>query len=226
MKGKKAIHKRSSSRGNRGQVGIGTLIVFIALVLVAAIAAGVLINTAGFLQSQAEATGEDSTSQVSDNIEVISSYGTVNDGGSIGDLRFTVTKAPGSDTVDLSDLTIELTGPDGSAIIGLSDEDPSSNTITPAAGTLDYGLDQVQAEQSGEFILSDNSDQFVILVGLGSGDGTGGDGTYGGGTSYAALGPDSEATVTITTPQGSQRSIAISVPSEVESASQGEQFSI
>ena len=62
---------------DRGQVGIGTLIVFIAMVLVAAIAAGVLVDTAGFLQSKSQQTGEDSTDKVTNRVEVIDTYGVV-----------------------------------------------------------------------------------------------------------------------------------------------------
>jgi flagellin FlaB len=95
----------------RGQVGIGTLIVFIAMVLVAAIAAGVLINTAGFLQAQSEQTGQQSSSQVSDRLQVMNTVGEViedtNGNIAIGAVNMTVKKSPGADDIDLNKTTVQ-----------------------------------------------------------------------------------------------------------------------
>jgi flagellin-like protein len=53
----------------KAEAGLGTLILFIALILVAAVAAGVLIQTSGSLQSQALSTGSQAETQVSTKVD-------------------------------------------------------------------------------------------------------------------------------------------------------------
>ena len=53
-------------------IGIGAMIVFIALILVAAVAAAVIIQTAEKLQQNAQAAGDDTQEQMSTKVTLIS----------------------------------------------------------------------------------------------------------------------------------------------------------
>ncbi|WP_207591451.1 archaellin/type IV pilin N-terminal domain-containing protein [Halomontanus rarus] len=101
----------SDTDSDRGQVGIGTLIIFIAMVLVAAIAAGVLINTAGVLQSQASDTGSETQEAVANQIEVVHASGNVSESGDgyVDSVNLTVMKSAGSNAIDLSSMTLQYT---------------------------------------------------------------------------------------------------------------------
>jgi flagellin FlaB len=90
-----------------GSIGIGAMIVFIAMVLVAGIAASVLIQTSTTLESQAMLTGEATTKEVSAGIYVVNIEGH-NTSGEIDLLAIMVRPRAGSDDIDLGETVIEI----------------------------------------------------------------------------------------------------------------------
>ncbi len=90
-----------------GAIGIGAMIVFIAMVLVAGIAASVLVQTANKLEIQAMQTGDQTTAEVATGLSVADVSGEkVED--DIQHLLITVQPRAGSDDIDLSQTFIEI----------------------------------------------------------------------------------------------------------------------
>ena len=118
------------SDDDRGQVGIGTLIIFIALVLVAAVAAGVLIDTSGQLESRASDTGADAQAEVSNQVEVVSATGVDSDGSGVETIELVVKKSAGSDPIDLSAATIQYTSDGASATLEYDGSSAGSDAFT------------------------------------------------------------------------------------------------
>jgi flagellin-like protein len=150
----------------KGQVGIGTLIIFIAMVLVAAVAAGVLVNTSGLLQSKAEDTGADAQAQVSNQIDVVSATGEVS-GGNVGTVTLTVKKSPGSDPIDLAAATIEYTSDTKSATLTHDGSSAGSSAFTTA---IEKGDSATVLDDNGERVEITISTSDIESSGLAAGE--------------------------------------------------------
>ncbi|ACV46379.1 MULTISPECIES: archaellin/type IV pilin N-terminal domain-containing protein [Halomicrobium] len=214
---------------DRGQVGIGTLIVFIAMVLVAAIAAGVLINTAGFLQSSAEESGEQSSAQVTNRLQVVNAVGEEiidADSSTSGDAEvarviLTVKKAPGADNVDLETTTAQWVSDGGTFNIV---EDTRFDNTNHDAAFLTGTFQDDDASISDSTVLNDPADRATMTFETTQLSSTNSGGaTVDGGNDDAlvsdSLSEGSTATVKLNTQAGGETTATLVVPESLSGKS-------
>lgn len=91
-------------------MGVGTLIIFIAIILVAAVAASVLISTSGSLQQKALMTGSQTEESVASGLEAVALMATDASNGShsIENFEFTVRLQSGSQSINLNNTVITM----------------------------------------------------------------------------------------------------------------------
>jgi archaellin len=183
------------STGLRGQIGTGTLIVFISVVLVAGAAAGVVTNTAGFLQFQSTETGESSTAEVSDRLAVAYSIGVVDSGGGETELKrleLIVKPAPDATAIDLDNTTVRYQQPTGVTTL------LSENTADSAGPT--FSIEPLQGK-TDDNVLSDPADRSKLVIPLA--DDT---------TALQPLQRGEEVRLTLTTDSGANTYVQHTVP--------------
>ena len=122
-----------------GSIGIGAMIVFIALILVAAVASTVIIKTAEELQDRAEKTGDDTRDQISGKLLVTDVY-VETDAGSDNDIdtMAVIAKlASGSDATLPTAMTYMVVCNDGGFATDVQDlADANGNAVTPGGTAI------------------------------------------------------------------------------------------
>ena len=94
-------------RKDIGSIGIGAMIVFIAMVLVAGIAASVLVQTSTRLEMQALKTGQETIAEASSGLKVEAVEG-YNQSGRINKMAIEISSKAGSPDIDLREAIIEI----------------------------------------------------------------------------------------------------------------------
>ena len=100
---------RLMSRGKRAVVGIGMLILFIATILISALASGVIIRATDQLQARALEVEEASRSRLVNRIEIVTLYAQVNTSEQqVSGFEMMTRLAPGSYEINLDGLNINF----------------------------------------------------------------------------------------------------------------------
>jgi flagellin FlaB len=158
-------NRKCLNHNDSGDVGVGTLIIFISMVLVAAVAAAVLIYTTGALQQKATKTSKEATQQISSNMIVEKVMGDRGSGlnSTLDTLLVRIKPDVGTTSIDLRQVIITVMDKDyrydlnygtNYSAIAVRDEDSSFSASTPVLNSGDLVELQVNNTDSGMYQIS------------------------------------------------------------------------
>lgn len=178
-----------------GAIGIGTLIVFIAMILVAAVAAVVLIRTSGVLEQKAYEVGMSSTAEAANKIKITSVIGhTVNQ--TVDYVMITILPSAGAEPIDLANCVMTfMTG--STYINGIT------YNATMAATEKSFNRTVLQGDNDAVLETTEN-DIYQINFYLGNG------------TARTTIPENTEFTMTLTAMAGAPSSLTITTPASMD----------
>jgi len=145
-------------RRDVGAIGIGAMIVFIAMVLVAGIAASVLIQTSTRLESQAMATGYETVAEVSTGLAVFDVVGYASAvTANLSKVAITVRPRAGSTEIDLQTVFVELSDTNHKIVLNYRDATSNNWWDEPCGldSLFDLSVFPNEADDFGVLVLED-----------------------------------------------------------------------
>ncbi|MBD3209481.1 hypothetical protein GF367_03610 [Candidatus Woesearchaeota archaeon] len=135
---------------HKGEMGIGTLIVFLALLLAVATAASVLMTTGGKLQEKSLTSGKQTQAQVSTNAKVVEVSGVDGSDGRLEHLATIYQLAAGSDPVRLEGMLITESTAESSASLrlregGITEHDVFEGYFTASDTPRNYSTEAFES---------------------------------------------------------------------------------
>ena len=120
--------KRNEESDDLAAIGIGAMIVFIALILVAAVASAVIIQTGEKLQQNAQQAGSDTQQEISGKVSIVTIWVGNTPTPTNEEITMVFELAPGSEPMDADQIHWAVICDDGAGTPALVDEDLSAAT--------------------------------------------------------------------------------------------------
>ena len=166
--------RTSWKKDKRAEMGVGTMIIFIAMVLVAAVAASVLISTANKVREQAQNTGDQAINNVASGFVVQDVTGQVlTDRSAIKNLTVQLRLQAGSPAVNMDKVTVQfISGSTNNMMQMQATGQPSTSkytanqTLAKVVGGTTWGANNYVVQQGDLITISICNDGHSLALGF------------------------------------------------------------